>query len=49
MEDVTDVVLNVKNLTVAPDGRAEGNEVTANKAGVITAADIIADRDKNYR
>ncbi len=44
MEDVTDIVLNVKNLTV----RLEGDEprvmkVSANKAGVITAAQIQAD------
>jgi DNA-directed RNA polymerase subunit alpha len=44
MEDVTDIVLNVKNLVI----RLQGNEpktmkVSANKAGVITAADVVAD------
>ncbi len=44
MEDVTDIVLNVKNLVV----RLRGDEpktmkVSANKAGIITAADIVAD------
>jgi len=44
MEDVTDIVLNVKNLVV----RLQGDEpkmmkVSANKAGVVTAADIVAD------
>ncbi len=44
MEDVTDIVLNVKNLTV----RLRGDEpkvmkISANKAGVITAGDIQAD------
>lgn len=44
MEDVTDVVLNVKNLVISLQG--EGPKimtVSANKAGVITAADIVAD------
>jgi DNA-directed RNA polymerase subunit alpha len=44
MEDVTDIVLNIKNLTVRL--QTEGPKmmkVTANKAGVITAADIVAD------
>lgn len=44
MEDVTDIVLNVKNLTVRL--QTEGPKtmkVTANKAGVLTAADIVAD------
>jgi DNA-directed RNA polymerase subunit alpha len=44
MEDVTDIVLNVKNLTVRLT--AEGPKimkVTANKAGAITAANIVAD------
>jgi len=44
MEDVTDIVLNVKNLVI----RLRGNEpktmkVSANKVGVITAADVVAD------
>jgi len=44
MEDVTDIVLNVKNLIVRL--RAEEPKtmkVSANKAGDITAADIVAD------
>jgi DNA-directed RNA polymerase subunit alpha len=44
MEDVTDIVLNVKNLTVRL--QTEGPKtmkITANKAGVITAANIVAD------
>jgi DNA-directed RNA polymerase subunit alpha len=44
MEDVTDIVLNIKNLTVRL--QTEGPKimkVTANKAGVVTAADIVAD------
>ncbi|MBN2136970.1 MAG: DNA-directed RNA polymerase subunit alpha [Sedimentisphaerales bacterium] len=44
MEDVTDVVLNVKNLVV----RLQSDEpkvmtISANKAGVVTAGDIVAD------
>ena len=44
MEDVTDIVLNVKSLVI----RLQGEEpktmtVSSNKAGVITAADIVAD------
>ncbi|MHC4557654.1 MAG: DNA-directed RNA polymerase subunit alpha [Planctomycetota bacterium] len=44
MEDVTDIVLNVKSLVI----RLHSEEpktmtVSANKAGVITAADIVAD------
>lgn len=44
MEDVTDIVLNVKSLTVklSSDGPAK-MKVSANKAGVVTAADIVAD------
>ena len=43
-EDVTEIALNIKNLVV----RLEGSEpktmkVSANKAGVVTAADIVAD------
>ena len=44
MEDVTDVVLNVKNLTVRL--QTEGPKtmkIAVNKAGVVTAADIVAD------
>ncbi len=44
MEDVTDIVLNIKNLTVRL--QTEGPKmmkVTANKAGVVTAANIVAD------
>ena len=44
MEDVTDIVLNVKNLTVRlqTDG-PKTMKVAVNKAGVVTAADIVAD------
>jgi len=44
MEDVTDIVLNVKNLTVRlqTDG-PKIMKVAVNKAGVVTAADIVAD------
>jgi len=44
MEDVTDIVLNVKSLIVRL--RAEGPKtmsLSANKAGVVTAANIVAD------
>ena len=43
-EDVTEIVLNVKNLIVRLQG--EGSKVmkvSASKAGVVTAADIVAD------
>ncbi len=44
MEDVTDIVLNVKNLVIRLQGQAPKTmSVSANKAGVITAADIVAD------
>jgi DNA-directed RNA polymerase subunit alpha len=44
MEDVTDIVLNVKNLTVRLQGPGPKlMKVTANKAGTITGADIVAD------
>jgi DNA-directed RNA polymerase subunit alpha len=44
MEDVTDIVLNVKNLVVRLNSeKPKTMRVSANKAGVITAADIIAD------
>ncbi|MGD1043669.1 MAG: DNA-directed RNA polymerase subunit alpha [Sedimentisphaerales bacterium] len=44
MEDVTDIVLNVKNLTVRlqTDG-PKVMKVAVNKAGVVTAANIVAD------
>ncbi len=44
MEDVTDIVLNVKNLTVRlqTDG-PKMMKVAVNKAGVVTAANIVAD------
>ena len=44
MEDVTDIVLNVKSLVIRLQGEgAKTMTVSANKAGVITAADIVAD------
>jgi DNA-directed RNA polymerase subunit alpha len=44
MEDVTDIVLNVKNLVVRlHDNGPKTMKVSANKAGAITAADIVAD------
>jgi DNA-directed RNA polymerase subunit alpha len=44
MEDTTDIVLNVKNLVVRlQDGGPKTMTVSAQKAGVITAADIVAD------
>ena len=44
MEDATDIVLNVKNLIVRLHGQGPKTmKVSANKAGVITAADIVAD------
>jgi len=44
MEDVTDIVLNVKSLVVClRDGGPKTMTVSANKAGVVTAADIVAD------
>ena len=44
MEDVTDIVLNVKNLIIRLNGQGpKMMKVSANKAGVITAADIVAD------
>ena len=44
MEDVTDIVLNVKSLVIRlhSDG-PKTMTVSANKAGVVTAADIVAD------
>jgi len=44
LEDVTDVVLNVKSLVLRLRGEGPKTmKVSANKAGVITAADIVAD------
>jgi DNA-directed RNA polymerase subunit alpha len=44
MEDTTDIVLNVKSLVVRLQGDGPKiMKVSANKAGVVTAADIVAD------
>ena len=44
MEDTTEIVLNVKNLVVRLNGQGPKiMNVSANKAGVITAANIVAD------
>jgi DNA-directed RNA polymerase subunit alpha len=44
MEDVTDIVLNVKNLTVRLQGSGPKlMKVTANKAGAVTGDDVVAD------
>jgi DNA-directed RNA polymerase subunit alpha len=44
MEDATEIVLNVKSLIVRLTGdEPKTMKVTANKAGVVTAADIVAD------
>lgn len=44
MEDVTEITLNVKNLVIRLQGRDQKSmKVSANKAGAITAADIVAD------
>jgi len=44
MEDTTDIVLNVKNLVIRLQGQGPKTmKVSAKKAGVITAADIVAD------
>jgi DNA-directed RNA polymerase subunit alpha len=44
MEDVTEIVLNVKSLIVRlHDEGPKVMKVSANKAGVVTAADIVAD------
>ncbi|HXK37247.1 MAG TPA: DNA-directed RNA polymerase subunit alpha [Candidatus Paceibacterota bacterium] len=44
MEDTTDIVLNVKSLVVRLQGDGpKVMRVSANKAGVVTAADIVAD------
>jgi DNA-directed RNA polymerase subunit alpha len=44
MEDVTDIVLNVKSLVIRlHDEGPKTMTISANKAGVVTAADIVAD------
>ena len=44
MEDVTEIILNVKNLIVRLQGDGTKTmKVSAKKAGVLTAADIVAD------
>ena len=44
MEDVTDIVLNVKNLVIRLSSEGPKTmKVSASKVGVITAADIVAD------
>jgi len=44
MEDTTDIVLNVKNLVIRlQDQGPKTMKVSANKAGVVTAANIVAD------
>ncbi len=44
MEDVTDIVLNVKNLIIRLTGEGPRTmTVSANKAGVITASNIVSD------
>ena len=44
MEDVTEIVLNVKNLVVRLHSQGPKTmKVSADKAGVVTAADIVAD------
>jgi DNA-directed RNA polymerase subunit alpha len=44
MEDITDIVLNVKNLIIRLTGEGPKTmKVSANKAGVITASNIISD------
>ncbi len=44
MEDVTEIVLNVKNLVVRLQNEGpKVMKVSANKTGVVTAADIVAD------
>jgi len=44
MEDVTEIVLNVKNLVIQLQAQGPKTmKVSAGKAGVITAADIVAD------
>jgi len=44
MEDVTDIILNVKNLVVRLDGEGPKTmNISTKKAGIVTAADIVAD------
>jgi len=44
MEDVTEIVLNVKSLVIRLDDEGPKTmSLSANKAGVVTAADIVAD------
>ncbi len=44
MEDTTDIVLNVKSLVIRLQGKGpKAMKVSANKAGVVTAAQIVAD------
>lgn len=44
MEDVTDIVLNVKSLVIRLQGEVPKTmKVSANKVGVVTAGDIVAD------
>jgi len=44
MEDVTEIIMNVKNLVVRlTSSEPKTMTVSANKAGVLTAADIVAD------
>lgn len=44
MEDVTDIVLNVKNIIVRLNGEGPKTmRISANKAGVLTVADIVTD------
>jgi DNA-directed RNA polymerase subunit alpha len=46
MEDVTDIILNIKNLIIRLNGPGPKTmSVSAEKAGVITAANIVADAD----
>jgi DNA-directed RNA polymerase subunit alpha len=43
-EDVTDIILNVKSLVICLQGEGQKTmTISANKAGVVTAADIVAD------
>jgi DNA-directed RNA polymerase subunit alpha len=44
LEDVTEIVLNIKNLVIRLQSEGPRTmKVSANKAGVVTAADIVAD------
>ena len=44
MEDVTDIILNVKSLIIKLSEKGPKNmNISVNKAGVVTAADIVAD------